>query len=100
MDKKRLRARKWIILLLAICVLAGAGVTIAVGQSGGGYDLEWNVVAPSDGFSSTAFPPHALNGSAGQAAAGDAMTGGRYSLASGFWTGIQPLAVYVPVVKK
>ncbi len=71
-----------------------------MGQTGGGYDLEWNVIAPSDSFSSTAFPPHALSGSAGQAGASGPMTGGSYSLSSGFWAGLQPLAVYIPVIKR
>ncbi len=100
MDIRRLLRRKWLILLLAVLVLAGAGASIAVGQSGGGYNLEWNVVAPSGSFSSTAIPPHALSGSAGQAAANITMTGGNYSLTGGFWAGVQPLAVYIPVIRR
>ncbi len=100
MDAKFLRTRRWLILLLVVILLAGAGASVVIGQAGGGYNLEWNVVAPSGGFSSTAFPPHALSGSAGQPAASGPMTGGSFSLSSGFWAGVQPLAVYIPVVKK
>ncbi len=100
MDAARLRTRKWLILLLLVLLVAGAGVSIVLGQSGGGYDLEWNVVSASDSMISTAFPPHALSGSAGQPGVGGAMTGGNYSLAGGFWVGAQPLAVYLPVIRR
>ena len=100
MDTKRWHTKQWLMLLLAVILLAGAGASMVAGQSGGGYNLEWNVVAPSGGFSSTAFPPHALSGSAGQPAASGPMTGSSYSLSSGFWAGVQPLAVYLPVVKR
>ncbi len=100
MDAKRLRARKWLILLLAMLLVAGAGITIAAGQTGGGYDLEWNVVSASGGFSSTAFPPHSLDGSAGQPGAGGPMTGGKYVLTGGFWVAAQPLTIYIPAIRK
>ncbi len=100
MDAKRWRTRKGLILLLVFILLAGVGASVVIGQTGGGYNLEWNVVAPSGSMVSTASPPHILGGSAGQAAASGPMTGGPYSLSSGFWAGAQPLAVYLPVIKK
>jgi len=100
MNAKQLRSHKWLILLLAVLLVAGAGITIAAGQTGDGYNLEWNVVSSSGSVSSTAFPPHALSGSAGQPEAGGAMTGGNYSLTGGFWAAIQPLTVYIPAVRK
>ncbi len=100
MNVKRWHTWKWLILLLAFILLAGAGASAVIGQTGGGYNLEWNVVAASGSSSSTATPPHALSGSAGQPAAGGPMTGGSYSLSSGFWARFQPLEVYIPVIKK
>ena len=100
MNAKQLRSHKWLILLLAVLLVAGAGITIAAGQTGDGYNLEWNVVSSSGSFSSTASPPHSLGGSAGQPGAGGPMTGGAYSLAGGFWTAVQPLTVYIPAVRK
>ncbi len=100
MHTKRWHTRKGLILLLVIFLLAGAGASVVIGQAGGGYDLEWNVVAASGNMVSTASPPHALGGSAGQPAASGPMTGGPYSLSGGFWAGLEPLTVYIPVVKK
>ena len=74
MNRKLLRSHKWLILLLVILLLAGAGISIAAGQTGGGYNLEWNVIAASGSLSGGA-PAYSLGGSAGQPEAGGAMTG-------------------------
>ena len=100
MDTKQIRSRRWLVVLLLILLMVGAGASIALGQSGGGYNLEWNTASNGGRLISTAFPPHDLNGCAGQPAAGGAMTGGKYSLSSGFCVELQPYHGYLPAVRK
>ncbi len=100
MKAKHRSFRSWLAPILLLLILTAAGVSVVVGQIGGGYNLEWNVGSSSGSMSSTAMPPHALSGSAGQAAAGGAMTGGNYSLSSGFWQDFLPMKVFLPSLRK
>jgi len=69
--------------------LAGAAIVAACGaalaQSGGGYDLHWNVAGGGGGAMSGA--GYTLNGTVGQYAASTACANG-YALRSGFWAGV------------
>lgn len=86
-------------LSIGIVFLLLLEVTSAMAQVGGTYDLSWNTVGGGGTMFSTG-GGFSLGGTIGNFAAGGPMTGGQYSLTSGFWAGVQPLAVYIPVVRR
>ncbi|MFN0149305.1 MAG: FlgD immunoglobulin-like domain containing protein [bacterium] len=70
---------------VSIGLAASAAVSVALkarAQSGGAYDLSWNVIASGGGASSGS--AYALGGTIGQPDAGT-HTGGAYKLLGGFW---------------
>jgi hypothetical protein len=72
---------------------------IALAQSGNGYDLSWNTVDGGGQTFSTG-GRYTLGGTIGQPDAG-ALTGGGYTLGSGFWGGgavDRSNDVYLPLV--
>src|SRR6185503_8868036 len=70
-------------LITAFMTAAAIGpVAEAHAQSGGAYDLSWNVIGGGGGASNGSV--YALRGTAGQPDAG-AHAGGAYKLLSGFW---------------
>ena len=78
-----MNTKKW--LSLALALMAGLlVVSVALAQSGGGYDLAWWTADGGGGAVSGG--GYALNGTIGQPDAG-ALNGGGYSLAGGFWGG-------------
>ena len=83
--------------LLLIILLAAAGSALA--QTGGAYDLSWNV-QPGGGQTFSTGGPYSLGSTIGQVGASGPMTGGVYSLSGGFWAGIPGFHMYVPIVKK
>ena len=77
--------RTWLAFttIVGLATLAAASlVASAHAQSGGIYDLSWNVIGSGGGVSNGSV--YALSGTAGQAVAG-AHTGGAYDLRGGFW---------------
>jgi hypothetical protein len=86
-------------ILLIPIVLALLTVSIAVAQTGGGYDLTWSTVDAGGGSSSGG--GYTLDGSIGQPDANTA-SGGGYVLSGGFWGGGTPEAdsfvVFLPVI--
>ena len=75
-------------------------VSVALAQ--GGYDLSWFTVDGGGGNSSGG--PYILSGTAGQPDAW-VLSGGDYTLAGGFWTGIAgpmppTFTIYLPLVLK
>ncbi len=81
-------------LVLAVALLVPA--TIALAQSGGGFDLSWNTVDGGGGASSGG--AYTLGGTVGQPDAG-AMSGGDYTVVGGFWGGTATqYSLYLPVV--
>ena len=91
-----MRARQCLlagVLLLAV-VLSLATITAAA-QSGGQFSLEWQCAGCGGGTASGG--PYVLFGSAGQPLAGAAMTGGGYSLESGFLAYGDDSSVYLPL---
>ena len=78
-----MNTKKWLSLTLAL--MAGLlVVSVALAQSGGGYDLTWWTADGGGGAASGG--GYALNGTIGQPDAG-ALSGGGYTLAGGFWGG-------------
>jgi len=87
------------LLLLALCVLASAGAgKVALAQSGGGFDLSWNVA--SNGGGAMASSSFQLNGTVGQPGVGAGLaTGGSYQVGPGFWYGVGgEHKIYLPLV--
>jgi hypothetical protein len=73
-------------------------VSIAVAQTGAGYDLTWNTIDSGGGSSSGG--SYTLDGTLGQPEAG-ALSGSGYTLNGGFWYGPSATAhfeIYLPVV--
>jgi hypothetical protein len=56
----------------------------AAAQSGGGYDLTWNVIAGGGGKVRDGTGLYSLRGTIGQSAPG-VLTGGDFTLTGGFW---------------
>ncbi|MEA3397058.1 MAG: hypothetical protein U9R05_06315 [Chloroflexota bacterium] len=92
---------KRITLLLALAaLLLAAGAVLA--QTGGGYDLTWYTIDGGGGMVSGG--SYTLAGAAGQPEPGPALTGGGYTLYSGFWPGAGAAGpsldkhIYLPLV--
>lgn len=90
---------KWTTSLLAMAVLLLL-TTVALAQTGDGYDLSWWTV---DGggytFSASADGVYTLGGTIGQPDAGVMSdSGGRYVLTGGFWAMIGRYRIYLPLV--
>lgn len=71
-------------ILLIACVVAVLSGSGAFAQSGGGYDLHWNV--PGAGGAAMSGAGYTLGGTVGQHAIARACANG-YTLSSGFWAG-------------
>jgi hypothetical protein len=83
---------------LAALLLALAGATTSLAQTGGGYDLTWSTIDGGGGTS--AGGGYTLTGAIGQPDAG-VMSGGGYTLTGGFWVGAAPIyRTFLPLVVK
>jgi hypothetical protein len=84
---------------IAALVVAALIVSIAVAQSGAGYDLSWSTIDGGGGSSSGS--GYSLDGVIGQPDAGS-LSGGSYQLNGGFWSGasIANYTVYLPLVRR
>ena len=81
-------------LLTALVLLS----TVALAQTGGGYDLTWNTV-DGGGHTFSIRAGYTLGGTVGQPDAGQ-LSGGAFTLGGGFWGGgaeATPFAVYLPL---
>jgi hypothetical protein len=91
-----------LVFLSVLCILSCTmwGTAPAVAQSGGNYDLSWNTIDGGGGTSSGG--SYILSGTLGQPDA-NLLSGGDYTLGSGFWGG-GALAgwykVYLPLVMR
>ena len=86
-------------LLLALLVAAILGVSAALAQTGGGYDLTWSTI--DGGGGSSAANGYQLAGTFGQPDSGATLSGGAYSLSGGFWGGVSTGGkVYLPQVSR
>ncbi len=96
---------KWLSGLIGLAMLALVlTVSVALAQTGNGYDLSWWTVDGGGGESSGG--GYTLVGTGGQPDAGVLMSGGSYTLAGGFW-GAGGLVqspegnpIYLPIVLK
>jgi len=72
--------------------------SVALAQSGGGYDLGWNTV-DGGGTTFSAGGDYTLGGTIGQPDAG-LLSGGGYVLGGGFWGGgaLAQCRIYLPLV--
>ena len=72
--------------------------SVALAQSGGGYDLSWNTV-DGGGTTFSAGGDYTLGGTAGQPDAG-LLIGGGYVLGGGFWSGgaLAQYRIYLPLL--
>ena len=72
-------------ILTLIALTQSTILTPASAQSGGGYDLTWNMIAGGGATFSTG-GGYSLGGTIGQSDAGT-LSGSDYTLAGGFWGG-------------
>jgi len=88
--------RQTILFLALTALLLLASVALA--QSGGGYDLSWSTV-DGGGATWSEGGGYSLGGTIGQPDAG-VLSGGGYTLAGGFWPGgaAARYGVYLPLV--
>ncbi len=95
-----LRGRIFLALTILILIALTTSQTVrpASAQSGGGYDLTWNVIA-GGGITFSAGGSYLLGGTMGQSDAG-AMSGGTYALIGGFWVDFLGNRLYLPIIEK
>jgi hypothetical protein len=88
-----------LLVAVALIVVLAAATVPVLGQTGGVYDLTWNLAGGSGGALSGG--AYTLEGSAGQADAGT-MSGGSYALNGGFWVsgGLLSKRLYLPLTLK
>jgi hypothetical protein len=85
-------------LALVLLVAAILGVSAALAQTGGGYDLTWSTI---DGGGGSAGSGYQLTGTLGQPDAGARLNGGVYSLSGGFWGGVSiDSKIYLPMLRR
>ena len=85
------------LLVPGVLLILIASTTVA--QSGGGYDLSWSTIDSGGGSSSGG--GYTLDGTLGQADAGQSIGSGGYTLSGGFWfssVAQQRSFVYLPLV--
>ncbi len=75
---------KPLLFLLTLGILLVGFVTLAQAQVGSGYDLSWWTV--DGGSERLAGGDFVMLGTAGQPEAGNVLTGGQFTLSSGFWS--------------
>jgi len=96
---KRQTTQQYRRLALALLVAAILGVSAALAQTGGGYDLTWSTI--DGGGGSSAGGGYQLAGTLGQPDAGTTLSGGVYSLSGGFWGGIgASTKMYLPLTQR
>jgi hypothetical protein len=72
---------KWILLLWTGLLLGAAGTGSAKGQQ---YSIDWYKIA--GGYGASTGGVYSVSGTIGQHDAGDAMSGGNYTVTGGFWS--------------
>jgi hypothetical protein len=92
-----------IALSLSLALVLSAFLTnVTWAQQGDGYELSWWTLDGGGGTASGG--GFSLNGTAGQSEAGAILSGGDYTLVSGFWSsagvnaGVAEYKIYLPLV--
>ncbi len=85
-------------LLVLVALTASQSSTPVSAQSGGGYDLTWNVIAGGGATFATG-GSYSLGGTIGQADAGT-MSGGSYALSGGFGVDFLGNHIMLPLIEK
>lgn len=83
-----------VFVVLAVALIAGLGVSTGLAAVLLGYNQNWNVTA-SGGQISTG-GGFSLDGTIGQVTNNQPMTGGAFTLQSGFWVGTYPNQLFLP----
>jgi len=87
----------YVLRFTLLVVLLSLLASVALAQTGGGYDLTWSTV-DGGGYTWSEGGGYALGGTVGQPDAG-VLSGGGYTLAGGFWAGgAARYGVYLPLV--
>jgi hypothetical protein len=82
---------------LLLVVLLSLLASVALAQSGGGYDLTWSTV-DGGGYTWSEGGGYSLGGTIGQPDAG-VLSGGGYILAGGFWSSaVVRYGIYLPLI--
>ena len=87
------------LMLVVLIGLSLVVVSVALAQSGSGYDLTWNTI--DGGGDTSTGSGYTLVGTIGQSDAGAAMKGNEFTLNGGFWIGeASQYPVHLPLVIK
>jgi hypothetical protein len=83
--------------LLLLAALLSLLASVALAQSGGGYDLSWSTME-GGGYTWSEGGGYSLGGTVGQPGAGT-LSGEGYILAGGFWSGaVVRYGIYLPLI--
>jgi hypothetical protein len=97
MKRQMTHPHRRLTLVLLVAAILGAGAVFA--QTGGGYDLNWSTIDAGGG--SSASGGYQLAGTLGQPDAGATLSGGVYSLAGGFWSGVSTGGkIHMPLIRR
>jgi hypothetical protein len=89
--------RKWLLIVTLSALVLLPPFSLALAQSGGGYDLGWSSV-DGGGYIFSTGNGYALGGTIGQPDAG-VLSGDGYTLNGGFWGGAAAeYRIYLPMV--
>ena len=90
---------KSVILFLVTVLMVAFVITPALSQTSNSYDLTWNVISSGGGTLLSGNGQYSLSGTVGQPGT-MLLTGGSYSLQSGFWASSSSIELYLPFVQR
>lgn len=73
--------------LSMLCSLAAGSLPALAGPAGGSFEITWYTI-DAGGINAASGGDFELSGTVGQPDSGPVMTGGQFSLAGGFWPGV------------
>jgi hypothetical protein len=83
--------------LMAVLLLSGMVIGAAWAQSGGGFDLHWNVIAGGGGNMTGS--GYTVSSTIGQNVVGSS-SGSGFMLGHGYWFGFIPYKILLPMIIK
>ncbi len=90
--------RVYVALLILAVLASGMAVGVAGAQTGGGYDLHWDVLG-GGGYDPMSGSGYTLTGTLGQTAIG-VSSGGGFQARHGFWYPLAVARLYLPLTIK